>query len=233
LSRTEIRSPIDGIVIQADVKVGEAVIAATTNIPGSTLVVVADPSEMLTEVQVDEADIALVRLGQSADVYAAAHPDTPLSGKVESIAAIARRPQGQQSLSFLVKILLDPSDILEMRPGMSARADIYTETAEDALIIPVQAVMYDEGDDDRAPNEEDAMAEEQPYVMLMAAGKAVRRDVKLGISSDSDQEILEGLSAGETVVSGPYRVLRHLKDGEAIEVKEAADDDREDGEDDQ
>ena len=60
LSKTRIRSPIDGVVIQIDVKVGETVIAGTTNIPGSTMMVIADPSESLTEVQVDEADIALV-----------------------------------------------------------------------------------------------------------------------------------------------------------------------------
>ena len=68
LSKTQIKSPIDGIVIQVDIKVGETVIAGTTNIPGSTMMVIADPSETLTEVQVDEADIAQVREGQSAPI---------------------------------------------------------------------------------------------------------------------------------------------------------------------
>ncbi len=63
LSKTSIRSPIDGVVIQIDVKEGETVIAGTTNIPGSTMMVIADPSESLTEVQVDEADIAQVTRG--------------------------------------------------------------------------------------------------------------------------------------------------------------------------
>ena len=75
LTKTQIISPIDGIVIQVDIKVGETVIAGTTNIPGSTLVVIADPSEMLVEVKVDEADIAQIREGQVADIYAAAYPD--------------------------------------------------------------------------------------------------------------------------------------------------------------
>ena len=80
LSKTRIKSPIDGVVIQLDLKVGETVIAGTTNIPGSTMMIIADPSETLTEVQVDEADIAQVKEGQSADIFAAAYPDTPLSG---------------------------------------------------------------------------------------------------------------------------------------------------------
>jgi HlyD family secretion protein len=53
LSKTRIKSPIDGVVIQVDIKEGETVIAGTMNIPGATMMVIADPSETLTEVQVD------------------------------------------------------------------------------------------------------------------------------------------------------------------------------------
>ena len=94
LAKTRITSPIDGVVIQVDVKVGETVIAGTTNIPGSTMMVIADPSETLTEVQVDEADIAQVRVGQRADVFTAAFPDTPLTGTIQSIASVARQTPG-------------------------------------------------------------------------------------------------------------------------------------------
>ena len=128
LGKTTITSPIDGIVIQIDVEEGETVIAGTTNIMGSTMMVIADPSETLTEVRVDEADIALVEIGQQADIFAAAYPDTPLTGVVQSIAAVARQTPGQQSLSFLVKILVDEQDELKILPGMSVRADIYTES---------------------------------------------------------------------------------------------------------
>jgi len=209
-------------VIQIDVKVGETVIAGTTNIPGSTMMVIADPSESLTEVQVDEADIAQVRENQKADIYAAAWPDAALSGTVQSIASVARRPQGQQSLSFLVKILLDEQDTMAIRPGMSVRADIYTETSEETLAIPVQAVLYDEELDNEANSKED-----QPYVYVIEQGKAVRKDVKTGISSDSDQEILEGLSKGDRVISGPFRTLRHLNEGDEVEEIAKKDDAKE------
>lgn len=216
LSRTEIRTPIDGIVIQVDVKVGETVIAGTTNIPGSTLVVIADPSEMLAELQVDEADIAQVAEGQAADIYAAAFPDTPLPGVVESIAPMAAREAGRQGLSFEVKVRLEDPEALAVRPGMTARADIYTETSADALSVPVQAVRYDEPDvlpDDDGPVTE---REVQPYVLLYADGKALRRDVELGISSDSLQAIEGGLAVGERVIVGPYRILRDLADGDPV-----------------
>jgi HlyD family secretion protein len=226
LTKTQIDSPIDGIVIKLDVKAGETVIAGTTNIPGSTLMVVADPSEMLVEVRVDEADIAMVHEGQDADLFAAAWPDTPLAGTVESIATVAEQTPGQQSLSFLVKILLTEQAELKVRSGMSARADIYTATSAESLSVPVQAVRYDE-------QEDGDKAEETAFVLLMAEGKAVRRDVKTGIASDSEQEITEGLSPGDIVISGPFRVLRHLEDGDAVELAsdDAEEEDDEAGED--
>ena len=226
LAKTLIRSPIDGIVIQIDVEAGETVIAGTTNIPGSTMMVIADPSETLTEVRVDEADIAQVEIGQQADIYAAAYPDTALRGTVQSIAAVARQTPGQQSLSFLVKILLDEQDDLKIRPGMSVRADIYTQSAEETLAVPIQAVLFDEDTDEE---DEDTRAGDRAYVFLVEDGKAVRRDVRTGLSSDADQEIVEGLEKGDRVVSGPYRVLRHLRDGESVEEVEAEDGDEADG----
>ncbi len=228
LSKTRILSPIDGVVIQIDVKVGETVIAGTTNIPGSTMMVIADPSETLTEVQVDEADIAQVREGQSADIFTAAYPDTPLPGTIQSIATVARQTPGQAGLSFLVKILLDEQDAFTIRPGMSVRADIYTSSSEETLAVPVQAVLYDEEADEEA-NEDDAekTRSEQTYVFVMEDGKAKRKDVEIGISSDSDQEIKSGLNEGDIVISGPFRVLRNLADGDEVE-ETGSDDEHED-----
>jgi HlyD family secretion protein len=211
LEKTRIRSPIDGIIIQVDVKEGETVIAGTTNIPGSTLMIIADPSETLAEVQVDEADIAKVQEGQSADVFAAAWPDTPLSGRVQSIAAVARQATGQRSLSFLVKILLDEQDELVIRPGMSVRADVYTQASDNSLAVPIGAIRYDEDD-----SGDDSSEKEQPFVMRIEDGVARRRDVQLGLSSDEDQEILDGLAEGDQVVAGPFRTLRDLRDGDAV-----------------
>ncbi|MGB5290788.1 MAG: efflux RND transporter periplasmic adaptor subunit [Lysobacterales bacterium] len=217
LDKTRIISPIDGVVIQLDLKVGETVIAGTTNIPGSTMMVIADPSETLTEVQVDEADIAQVRVGQGADIFTAAYPDTPLSGTVQSIASVARQTPGQASLSFLVKILLDEQTEMIIRPGMSVRADIYTQSSEETLAVPVQAVLFDE---DFAEDEKAADEKEKNYVFVMEDDKAVRKDVVVGISSDSDQEIVSGLQQGEMVITGPFRVLRDMNDGDAVEEKE-------------
>ncbi|HET7307419.1 MAG TPA: efflux RND transporter periplasmic adaptor subunit, partial [Gammaproteobacteria bacterium] len=85
LNRTIIRSPMNGIVTQVDVKPGETVIAGTTNIVGSALMNIADPSAMFAEVRVDEADIAHIAPGQHVDVTAVAYPNDSLDGKVTFI----------------------------------------------------------------------------------------------------------------------------------------------------
>jgi len=117
-----------------------------------------------------------------------------------------------------VKILVDEQDLMIIRPGMSVRADIYTQSSEETLAVPVQAVLYDEelGEDEKVKDKK-----EQTYVFVMEDGKAVRKDVEVGISSDSDQEIISGLQQGETIISGPFRVLRNLNDGDSVEEKEA------------
>jgi HlyD family secretion protein len=118
---------------------------------------------------------------------------------------------------------MDKQDSMMIRPGMSVRADIYTETSDETLAIPVQAVLYDEDTDQDSEG-----AEEQTYVFVMQDGKAIRKDVEVGISSDSDQEITDGLEEGELVITGPYRILRHLLDGEDVEEEDEDDDTEED-----
>jgi HlyD family secretion protein len=109
---------------------------------------------------------------------------------------------------------------------MSVRADIYTQSSEQTLAVPVQAVLYDEDTDEEDKNREE---QEQTYVFVMEEGKAVRKDVEIGISSDSDQEITSGLKEGEFVISGPFRVLRNMIDGD--EVEEAEDSEKDDDDD--
>ena len=86
LAKTRVYSPIDGAVTTLDIKVGETAIASSTNIPGSSLMTIANPASIHTEVNVDEADIANVEVGQKAQVFAIAYPDQPVEGVVEEIA---------------------------------------------------------------------------------------------------------------------------------------------------
>ena len=118
LSKTKIISPIDGVVTSLDIKVGETAIASSTNIPGSSLMTIANPASIYTEVLVDEADIANIEIGQKAEIVAIAYPDQPMTGVVRFIANTAKIAAGRTGLSFVVKIdITDPGEVV-LRPGM-------------------------------------------------------------------------------------------------------------------
>ncbi|HET7570568.1 MAG TPA: efflux RND transporter periplasmic adaptor subunit, partial [Gammaproteobacteria bacterium] len=213
LNRTIIRSPMDGIVTQVDVKPGETVIAGTTNIVGSALMNIADPSAMFAEVRVDEADIAHIALGQHVDVIAVAYPNDSLDGKVTFIGTSATTATGHQGLSFKVKVLLAKSDKVDLRPGMSCRAEIHTRSSHDTLAVPVQAVMYTAADRRHASADSAS-----GYVFVVDHGHVKKETVTTGISNDRSIAIVSGLEAGDKVVTGPYETLHHLKTGDAIRI---------------
>ena len=215
LSKTRVYSPIDGRVTTLDIKVGETAISSSTNIPGSSLMTIANPASIHTEVNVDEADIANVTIGQEARVYAIAYPDQPVDGVVDSIAVSAKVAEGQQGQSFAIKIrLLDPEKIT-LRPGMTCRAEIFTATKGDALAVPIQAILV----------EEDLAADETRREVFVVRGeRATKIPVEVGLSDDTYQEIVSGLSSGDQVITGPDRVLRALEDGDRVTISDGDDD---------
>ncbi|MEE4244230.1 MAG: efflux RND transporter periplasmic adaptor subunit, partial [Kangiellaceae bacterium] len=134
-NRTRVYSPIDGEVTSLDIKVGETAIASTTNIAGSSLMTIANPKSTITEVFVDEADVAEINIGQTAEIVAIAYSEQPIKGTVKSIATTAKTVAGRQGLSFLVKLSLDNSEQIDLKPGMSCRAEIFTSRSEPVLSL--------------------------------------------------------------------------------------------------
>ena len=207
LSKTRTYSPLDGTVTSLDIKVGETAISSTTNIPGSSLMTIANPDSIHTEVNVDEADIASIAIGQKSQVYAIAYPDQPIEGVIDSIAVSAKVAEGAQGLSFAVKIRLEKTKDIVLRPGMSCRVEIFTEINDGILAVPIQAVLVDE---DRS------VGQTLYHVFVHDDGEARRVRVRIGLSDDAYQEITDGLMEGDEIIVGPDRVLRNLEDGEDV-----------------
>lgn len=214
LSKTRVYSPLTGIVTSLDIKVGETAISSTTNVPGSSLMTIANPSSILTEVNVDEADIANVQVGQDAEIVAIAYPDRPMKGVVQAIAVSAKQPAGSQSLSFAVKIGFTDTAGVVLRPGMSSRAEIFTSAGEPKLALPLQAIQL---------TEDRSTGLKEYHVFRIENGVVRKVVVKVGISDDTYQEITEGLKEGELIVTGPDRTLRNLQDGDSVRVTDDAD----------
>lgn len=228
LEKTVFRSPIDGIATSVDIKLGETAISGTTNIAGSNLITVADPSSILVEVLVDEADIANIEIDQDADVFAVAYPDQALKGSVQSIATSAKRSSYRQGLSFTVKILLNTAEEdIDVRPGMSCRAEIFTKIKGKTIAVPIESIVFEDADNESSDVDAERDSESitigvsnslssTSHVFLLVDGKAVKRDVELGISNDRLQEITSGLAVDDKVIIGPARALSKLKEGESV-----------------
>ncbi|MBU2862341.1 efflux RND transporter periplasmic adaptor subunit [Reinekea forsetii] len=205
LEKTIIKAPVSGLVSALDIKKGELAVSGGADISLMTLV---DPSVILTEIDVDEADIGHVSLGLPVRVFAVAFLDEELTGEVTKIATSARNVPGKNSLVFPVEVKVQGNENVTLRPGMSTRAEIVNRSERSWPLVPIEAIQ-----------EQTEGGEVSFKVFIAKDGKVTSKNVELGTQDDRYQAIKSGLSASDEVVIGPYRVLRTLKDGQAITVK--------------
>jgi HlyD family secretion protein len=211
LGKTVIYAPISGQVIALSAKEGEVVVSGTMNNAASVIGTIADMSEVLAEVDVDETEIVQVQPGQRAELKVDALPKRVYHGKVTEVGSSGYNRSSQPDVTFFkVKVLLDDSD-RHLRSGMSVRAEIETQADKGALVVPIQAVV------ERPPLGASG-GDEVKVVFVVAGGKAHQRKVDSGISDETRVEVLAGLRPGEQVVTGPYRSLRDLKDGDSVRI---------------
>ena len=207
LSKTQIISPIDGVVTSLDIKVGETAIASSTNIPGSSLMTIANPASIYTEVLVDEADIANIELGQNAEIVAIAYPDQPMQGVVRFIANTAKVAQGRTGLSFVVKIDITDTGNVVLRPGMSCRAEIFTQQEQNVAAIPIEAIIFEE---DRSE------LRSEYFIFVNDDGIAQKTKIEVGLSDDEYQELTSSIDDNVEIIIGPNKELRNLIDGDRL-----------------
>jgi HlyD family secretion protein len=236
LSKTTIYSPISGTVSDLNKERGE--IAIGSQFQEDVIMVVAQLGSMEALVNVDENDINAIKLGQAAEIEVDALLGEKITGTVSEIASSATAPaQGStvQKTEFEVKIAIT-SDTSKLRPGMTASADIITDTRANALTVPIQSVTVRTPDQLKPKGEEGKDGEEAgaakagaftagkdgfvEIVFVVEDGKAVARQVTTGIQSDDAIEIKTGIKPGAQVVSGSYRAIsRDLNVGDAVTIK--------------
>lgn len=208
LSKTKIVSPIDGVITSLDIKVGETAIASSTNIPGSSLMTIANPASIYAEVLVDEADVATVEVGQRVEIVAIAYPDQPMQGIVRYIANTAKIAPGRQGLSFTVKIDITDVGEVVLHPGMSSRAEIFTRQDQEVVAVPIQAIIFEE---DRSE------LRSEYFIFVNDNGFARKTKVEVGLSDDEYQELISEIDGNIEVIVGPDQELRHLLEGDRID----------------
>lgn len=237
ISKTSIRSPMDGVVTKLNVELGERVFGAGFTM-GSDIMTISDLRNIEAVVEVDENDVVLVSIGDTAKIKVDAFKDEEFVGIVSEIGNSANTSGlGTQNevVNFEVKIkLIDPKK--DLRPGMSCTSDIQTETIANILSVPIQSVTTrtgsptgeeikeGEGGEDFQQVKEvkkEKINKVNEVVFIIKNGKAKMVDVETGLSDDNYIAITKGLEGGEDVVSGSYKAIsRELNDGLQVRVED-------------
>ncbi|RFC50605.1 MAG: HlyD family secretion protein [Verrucomicrobia bacterium] len=260
LNKTIIYSPMDGAISALGSEVGERVVG-TGSFAGTEIMRVADLGSMEVRVKVNENDIVNVKNGDHATISIDAYPGRTFSGVVTEISSSAQNSSAtgastqvtnaDEVSNFQVKIRISDHNA-NLRPGMSATADIATQTVENVVAIPIQSVTVRAAggmttEELQKKNAKDAQEKSGNELELVAEREQARRDagklqrivfirngnkvkaqkVETGIADNALIEVKSGVKAGDEVVSGSYAAIsRKLKDGALIQIEKPKKDDK-------
>jgi len=233
-SRTTIFSPIDGTVTYLAVEQGEKMVGTAT-MQGTEMMRISDLNTMNAWVDVDENDVALIEIGDTARIKVDALRDVVLRGVVYEIGHSAKvSAQGTQEevVNFQVRIRILDKEV-RMRPGMSCNVDIETDTKTNVLSVPIQAVTVradavDARPDmtksvqDRAADSKKSKIHPKSQVFVVTKANTVHmRTVETGISDQGFIEVISGIKQGDVIVTAPYQaVSKVLKEGSKIQIED-------------
>jgi HlyD family secretion protein len=237
LQEVTIEAEMSGIVTRLNVEVGEIAIMGTLNNPGTVLMTIADLSTIEAEVEVDETEVVSIEMGHPAKITLDAFPDTTYLGIVTEVGnspILSSSVSGQQGVDFKVVITVSDS-IPYVRPGLSADAEIIAARADESLAIPIQSLTIRQkkdlkgysADADSVSSDTTTAVEsegeaEVEGVFVVIDGRAEFREIEVGIAGQTHFEVISGLDEGDQVVSGNYRAIRELKDGQRVKVSKKA-----------
>ncbi len=226
LYKTTISSPMDGTIAELNVELGERVLGSGFT-QGTNVMTVANLSSMEAIVDIDENDIPLISLNDTAKIKVDAFGDKIFRGIVTQIGNSAKSTglgTQEQVVNFEVRIKLIDLDE-NLRPGMSCDGTIETETKKNVLSVPIQSVtarsdINPSNQSDNSNNEKTNNNKLQEIVFLVDNGMAKVAKVKTGISDDYYIEIIEGLKEEQEIITGNYKAIsRDLKDGSLIQIE--------------
>ncbi len=180
LAETEIKAPIAGTVLSVAVERGTIVSSPMTNVSGgSTILTIADLSDLRVMGAIDEAQIARVQVGQPVVIRVDAYPNREFSGEVSRVSPLGETVSNV--VTFDVEITITDREASLLRSGMSADLEIVTERREHVLLVPLTAVHS------RGPAR---------FVRLVSGEE---RRIRTGATDGDDLEVLEGLSEGDRI----------------------------------
>jgi len=222
LSKTTIIAPLDGVVTTLPVKAGEVTVIGTMNNPGTQLMTISDMSSVLAVLMVDETDTTNVQVGQKAILTIDAYQGKTFEGLITEVGSspiLKDEPDLQgltttsDAINFKVKVkLLAPPP--RIRPGFSVSADIITGTKKGVASVPLAAVVV--RDSPKGERTDTGRLKTEDGVYLLKGEKAAFTPIKTGLAGELMIEIVDGVTTGQEVITGPFKALRAIKDGDRV-----------------
>lgn len=198
LENYKIASPIDGVILVKNAKIGDSVLAGQGTEP---LMVIADMSKMKFTIEVDELDIWNIELGQTVVITANALPGETFSGEITNIAGEGEKKGGGVT-TYAVEITI--SDPGRIKSGMNVDAKIIINSAVNVLSLPESALYESDGShalvitDSNADEKDIANNSDYPNITVPKGFKLVKVDY--GVSDGTNVEIVSGLNIGAKVL---------------------------------
>ena len=178
-------SPIAGLVTRADA------VSAGVTATATTVFTITDPTSIVFNMDVDEADVSKITTGQIAKIVLDAYPNDTLSLPITSIDFVSHTTSSGGN-AYTVEAQLGANPNYQYRVGMNGNADIITAERVGVLYIPLSSVTDDS----------------YVYVQKPKGKKFVKTKVVLGLQSDTNAEILGGINEGDIVALDPAIVVK-------------------------
>jgi HlyD family secretion protein len=235
LSKTTVTAPIAGVVTTLPIKEGEVTVIGTMNNAGTQILTISDMSEVEAVMMVDETSVPTVKVGQKATLNVDAYPNRKFTGTVTEVGSspipkndpdLLSLTQNSEAINFKVKIRLDePPETI--RPGFSVTAEIVTGNVEGIPAIPIQALVVRDvpkkDADKKGGKVSTGRPETEEGVYFIKDRKVGFQKVETGIAGELMIEIKSGPKVGEQIVTGPFKVLRQIKEGDKVQVDNESD----------
>ncbi len=227
LSKTTVTAPLDGVVTYLPIKEGEVTVIGTMNNAGTQLLTISDMAEVEAVMMVDETSVPQVKVGQKAALSIDAYPNQKFDGTVTEVGSspisktdpdLLTLTANSEAINFKVKIRVDTPPVA-IRPGYSVTADIVTGRREGATAIPIQAlVVRDVPSKEKKPSA-GSRPETEEGVYIVKDGKLGFEKVATGIAGELMIEVKTGPTVGQSIVTGPFKVLRQVKEGDKVIIE--------------
>jgi len=236
LSKTTVTAPLEGIVTALPIKEGEVTVIGTMNNAGTQLLTISDMAEVEAVMMVDETSVPQVKVGQKASLAIDAYPNRKFEGTVTEVGSspiqksdpdLLALVANSEAINFKVKIRLDnPPETI--RPGFSVTADVVTGHVDGAAAIPIQALVVRD-----VPSKEKPSAGGRPQteegVYIVKDGKLGFEKVETGIAGELMIQVKKGPAVGAEIVTGPFKVLRQVKEGDKVLIEKEGGGDKKGG----